>query len=77
LLITSTTNQCPQFLRQLGDGLDLLTRELDGTTTELGRVGNRYEGIVPGGRSHLGPLHDPSRGALPIAVWEFSLGVHL
>ena len=25
----------------------------------------------------LGPLHDPSHGALPIAVWEFSLGVHL
>ena len=22
-------------------------------------------------------LHDPSRGALPIAVWEFSLGVYL
>jgi hypothetical protein len=37
--------------------------------------------ILPSAHRHhrrrRGPLHDPSRGGLPIAVWEFSLGVHL
>jgi len=35
------------------------------------RVGHRHH------LRRLGPLHDPSRGAPPIAVWEFSLGVYL
>src|SRR3954449_2439643 len=42
-----------QLLRQLRDGLGLLAGKLDGTTTELGRVGSRHGDILPGGRSHL------------------------
>jgi len=42
-----------QILRQLGDGFGPFTGQLDSTTTELRRVGNRHDGILPCGRSHL------------------------
>jgi hypothetical protein len=43
----------PQILGDLSDRFCPLTRQLDGTTTELGRVRSRHEGILPGGRGHL------------------------
>jgi hypothetical protein len=41
-----------------------------GRCTADPRVGHRHH------LRRLGALHDPSRRALPIAVWEFSLGVY-